>query len=301
VFALHPNQPGLWAWTASGSDDAFLAIDLDGDGRIGDGSELFGDGSTQVMSDHPNGFQALAYYDLESQGGNEDGVIDAHDSVWSRLRLWRDSDHDAFSAPAELVTLDSAGVHSFAFDAQPSTYVDEHGNEFRFTSTIAADAPVSTAVSDVWLVQAPIPVVDMPADDDVITPHDYTLWTCWSWMYAVTAYPWEPCDNAPSASGPIVTALHGQLARLVARYSTSTNKATAWDRSHDLAFNAVNYLPAGPSGWVCEGFNFPEPDSYYPPPYDDDSHSYSMNPIRTKCFSQLIHQGGGGGGGGGGC
>lgn len=223
------------------------------------------------------------------------------DLVWSRLRLWRDSDHDAFSAPSELTTLDSAGVHSFSLDAQSSNYIDEYGNEFRFTSTIAADAPVSTAVSDVWLVQAPIPVMDVPVDDDVVTPRDYTLWTCWAWGYAErAAYPFASCDNNFVAGDPLVTGYNGRLRKLVARWSSSTNRLTAVTRAQDTVFHAENGLTGQqlPVGDLCENDTYPTPDPYYPPPYDYNTLGEGV-PVasRVKCFSELIHSGGGGGGG----
>ncbi|MBR6326852.1 MAG: hypothetical protein IKR61_08610 [Lachnospiraceae bacterium] len=54
----------------------FLALDLNGDGRIGDGSELFGTKSG-------DGFADLAAYD-----GDRNGWIDENDDIWDKLRVW---------------------------------------------------------------------------------------------------------------------------------------------------------------------------------------------------------------------
>lgn len=59
--------------------DAFLALDRDNSGYIEDGSELFGDQHNAV-----NGFSELARFDI-----NKDNRIDAQDSVFSSLRLFR--------------------------------------------------------------------------------------------------------------------------------------------------------------------------------------------------------------------
>lgn len=56
--------------------NGFLALDLNNDGRINDGSELFGTKSG-------NGFADLSQYD---EDGN--GFIDENDSVFDRLKIW---------------------------------------------------------------------------------------------------------------------------------------------------------------------------------------------------------------------
>lgn len=59
-----------------GSGSGYLALDRNGDGRINDGSELFGTKSG-------DGFADLAAYDLD---GN--GWIDENDAIWDKLLIW---------------------------------------------------------------------------------------------------------------------------------------------------------------------------------------------------------------------
>src|SRR5437016_10499809 len=82
------GHPVRIAWTAPGSHNAFLVLDRDGDGKISNGKELFGNFTTQDPSKHHNGFLALAEFDEPDQGGNSDGVIDEHDAIFPKLRSW---------------------------------------------------------------------------------------------------------------------------------------------------------------------------------------------------------------------
>lgn len=74
----------------------FLALDRNGNGIIDDGRELFGD---QHGAAH--GFEELARFD-----DNGDGVINAQDSVFERLRLFQ----MGADGSQRLKTLDEAGV-----------------------------------------------------------------------------------------------------------------------------------------------------------------------------------------------
>lgn len=91
------------AFATGGS--AFLAIDLDGDGRIGNGRELFG----AITGD---GFGELARYDSD---GN--GFIDEGDPVFSQLLAWsRAEDGSEQLAPAG--SLGVGAIHLGAVDTR---------------------------------------------------------------------------------------------------------------------------------------------------------------------------------------
>jgi hypothetical protein len=116
-------------WTSWEREEGFLWLDLNENGAVDDGSELFGSSTILPSGKHAeNGFEALAVYDTPERGGNADGIISDLDRVWRRLRLWVDWNHDGASQRNELATLGERMVIGISLDYVTSDMVDGAGN-----------------------------------------------------------------------------------------------------------------------------------------------------------------------------
>jgi hypothetical protein len=179
VFDLVPwVGPAHRAWTQADSDDAWLVLDLSHDGKIDNGLEMFGDMTVQPAgagSKTANGFLALEQYD---QG--TDGLIDERDSVYQRLQLWQDRNHDGVSQPDELYSLASKGVAGISVEYTEHRKPDGLGNVYRYSAAVtpAPGANVGMTAWDVTLsspmkaerraygIADPVPVPDVDIEDD---------------------------------------------------------------------------------------------------------------------------------------
>ncbi len=145
----------LVAWTRADSGDAFLAFDRNGNGRIDDGSELFGNhtpafpGRMDITA--ANGFEALRFLEGPAYGrAARDEVLTARDDAFSKILLWTDRNHNGFSEPDELQPAAAAGLLAIETDYQTARRRDAFGNEFRQRAKVIWPRGEAFAY-DVWL------------------------------------------------------------------------------------------------------------------------------------------------------
>lgn len=150
-FDLSGSGSVRTAWIRGG-DDALLAMDRNGNGRIDDGRELFGEAplSGVPMED---GFSALAALDQPESGGNGDGVVDARDVAFERLTLWTDTNRDGVSQPHELLSPSAAGIAALPLQSRRvGTILDAFGNDLSLRGSYVRTDGTRGSLVDVYFV-----------------------------------------------------------------------------------------------------------------------------------------------------
>ncbi|MEI6616243.1 MAG: calcium-binding protein, partial [Cyanobium sp. ELA507] len=129
-----------------GAGDGLLVRDLDGNGRITNGNELFGN-ATRLASGGlaRNGFEALRSLDA-----NGDGQVDSRDSAWQSLRVWVDRNADALTDGGELLTPEQVGVASLLLTYTEADLLDGQGNRHRQLGAYLSSTGSRRDLTDVW-------------------------------------------------------------------------------------------------------------------------------------------------------
>ena len=113
-----PVRPSRRKRSSIFTADGLLVLDVNGNGTIDSGRELFGDntrlGTGSNATNASNGYQAIGQYD-----SNGDGQINSTDTIYSQLRVWRDLNQDGISQAGELQTRQRMRACLHAAAAQP--------------------------------------------------------------------------------------------------------------------------------------------------------------------------------------
>lgn len=126
-----------------GSKEAILGIDRNGDGRLGDASELLTGGELSDAAENL-GLKRLAFFDA-----NHDGKFDALDPYFKSFKLWLDINGDARSGVGEVYGLDEAGVRQIDLATGAVTFTDGQALTLQRTQlTAEAQGVAVSAVAD---------------------------------------------------------------------------------------------------------------------------------------------------------
>jgi len=150
------------------ANDGLLAIDLNSDGIINDGSELFGEAfSLRDGVRAEDGFAALSSLD-----SNQDGKISATDNAFTQLKVWRDADSDGQTDVGELSSLMDMGIESLDLSGVWSPTA-ENANIVGITSSYTTTDGSTHQMADVWFRTSPtgspvLPVVEDPNKKNIV-------------------------------------------------------------------------------------------------------------------------------------
>ena len=136
------------AW--AGADDGLLVLDLDGNGLIDSGRELFGNNTVLA-----NGQKAAdGYAALRALDANADGLMDAGDAHFAALRVWRDLDQDGVSDASELSSLEEAGISQINLAKTAFTQTLTDGTRLDGQGSFVLNGQTQT-YTDAWFAENP--------------------------------------------------------------------------------------------------------------------------------------------------
>jgi hypothetical protein len=141
----------IFGWITPNSNQGFLALDQNNNGRIDSGSELFSNYmsiSNNAMA--TNGFEALKSYDRAARGGNQDSRITNQDLVFSRLKVWFDRNSNGRTDTGELVSLSQSGVTAIDLNYIIRARTDNYGNKIIGESTVHTNTGGLLNIADLW-------------------------------------------------------------------------------------------------------------------------------------------------------
>ncbi|SNS94831.1 Hemolysin-type calcium-binding repeat-containing protein, partial [Micrococcales bacterium KH10] len=188
-------------------DDVLLVWDRNGNGRIDNGREVFGDNT--LLTDGTvadSGFTALRELD-----SNDNGGIDPDDDHWSDLAVWRDVTNPGNTDMGELVDLDTAGILSISLTTVALDQTVDSGIVVGQASLVTMQGGGEVQAAEFWLTPILYDTVEVIHDDEAGIPED------------VLALPQVPgFGNVPSLHRAIARDSTGRLRQLVSDFTQAT-------------------------------------------------------------------------------
>lgn len=126
-------------------DDGLLVYDINKDGRIDTGQELWGNNTLVNGSYAQNGFAALKNWDTDNNN-----QINSNDNIWNDLQIWKDSNSNAVVDEGELKDLSYFNISSISLKYNTSTAKDANGNTHRQIGEFKFNDGSTGIATDVW-------------------------------------------------------------------------------------------------------------------------------------------------------
>ena len=147
------------AWV--GADDGLLAVDLNNDGIINDGSEIV---FSQYAEDAETDLEGLA----AAFDTNQDGKLTSADELFEQFGVWQDADSDGITDKGEFYTLTELGIVEIGLTSDGIQSSSEDGSVTLYGTSSYTNADGSTgAVGDVGFAYSSNSAEIVPDGEDV--------------------------------------------------------------------------------------------------------------------------------------
>ena len=174
------NADGIKTGTGwAAPNDGLLVRDLNGNGLIDSGRELFGIDTLKAN----NTFATQGFDALKELDSNADGLITNLDAAFSQLKVWQDFNQDGVSQANELKTLSQWGITSISATGStsgPQAGQVIAGNRVDLSATFTQNGATRTVGSvdfqvNNFFTQFPAQVVDEAGNSVAITAQAQAL------------------------------------------------------------------------------------------------------------------------------
>ncbi|MDR2564598.1 MAG: hypothetical protein LBC97_00800 [Bifidobacteriaceae bacterium] len=191
-------------------DDRVLAWDRNGNGRIDNGLEVFGD-STKLTTGAAAGSGYVALGELDSNGNN---AVDPEDSSWEDLVLWADTANLGRTDPGELQSLDDLDVKSISLEARPLDQTVEVGVVLGQGSQVTFGDGLVHLAAEYWVSTVSWDTIEPDLDDEAGVPEDVRRLPnvrSWGWV--------------PSLHRAVMGDASGRVRELIEGFATAADTA----------------------------------------------------------------------------